>query len=88
VAQVAYIGLGATPAFKPLTLRDFSAKEVQDPDETIAGLRRLLAAYARRDRGYTSRRAMQKVIHGSDYDHLARFGEWDDSAPPAPEDVG
>jgi len=88
VAQVAYIGLGAKPVFSPLDLRDRDAKEVLDPDETLAGLRRLLAAYGRRARGYTSRRAMQKVTYGSDYDHLARFGEWEESMPTYPEDVG
>jgi len=88
VAEVAYIGLGTNPVFKPLALRDHSAKEVLDPGETLLGLRRLLAAYAKRDLGYTSRRAMQKMTYGSDYDHLARFGEWDDSAPPVAKDVG
>ena len=88
VAQVAYIGLGATPEFKPLTLRDNSAKDLLDPDETLAGLRALLASFRQRGRGYTSRRAVQKITHGGDYDHLARFGEWDDSTPPTPEDVG
>ncbi|WP_226779992.1 double-strand break repair protein AddB [Oceaniglobus trochenteri] len=88
VAEVAYIGLGSKPAFAPLALRDHGAKVVLDPDQTIAELGKLLNAYARRNRGYTSRRAMHKTWNTGDYDHLARFGEWDESQPPEPEDVG
>ncbi|TYB86447.1 double-strand break repair protein AddB [Oceaniovalibus sp. ACAM 378] len=88
VAEVAYIGLGSTPVFTLLPLRDHEAEEPLDPDETIAGLRRLLAAFDRRTQGYSSRRAMHKTWNDGDYDHLARFGEWDESQPPMPEDVG
>ena len=47
----------------------------------------LMAAYSRQTRGYTARRAMQKTSDPSDYDHLARFGEWDVTADPVPEDL-
>ncbi|WP_099825038.1 double-strand break repair protein AddB [Oceaniglobus indicus] len=88
VAEVAYIGLGSTPVFDPLALRDAEAEHPLDPDRTILELRRLLDSYDRRTQGYASRRAMHKTWNDGDYDHLARFGEWDDSDPITPEDVG
>jgi len=82
VASVEYIGLGAS----------FSTRDVPiTPDttrETAEQLVALLSAYERREQGYTSLRAVEALRFQRDYDHLARFGEWDRSAPPVPEDVG
>jgi double-strand break repair protein AddB len=85
VARIAHIGLGASPEVAERTL---------DPGEADAawdGLARLVRAFQRRDKGYPSRRAVERE-HGRDaerdYDHLARFGEWDASEDPVPEDVG
>jgi ATP-dependent helicase/nuclease subunit B len=83
VAGVAYIGLGGRDGTKPIAL--------DDPDfdlaDTAARLRDLIRAYDDPGLGYTSRRAMEREGHAGDYDHLARFGEWDEGTPPAPEDV-
>ncbi|WP_108483772.1 double-strand break repair protein AddB [Oceaniglobus ichthyenteri] len=87
VAEVAYIGLGTSPELRAYPLRDADAKDVLDPDETLADLRKLLATFGQHQQGYSSRRAMHKTYNTGDYDHLARFGEWDDSAPPIGEDV-
>ena len=82
VALITYIGLGSTP------------KEVQTAitpeltEEVWQGLERLIARYQRRDTGYAARRAMFKDDFAGDYDHLARFGEWDLSDRAVPEDVG
>lgn len=56
--------------------------------ETRDGLARLLAAWARAETGYTARAAVERRDYAGDYDHLARHGEWDDTDPPCPEDVG
>jgi RecB family exonuclease len=56
--------------------------------ESWESLARLIARFARRATGYTSRRAMFGERMDGDYDHLARFGEWDMTAPSSPEDVG
>jgi hypothetical protein len=48
----------------------------------------MLAAYDRRATGYTSRRAPARSDWRGDYDHLARFGEWEDSDDAAPVEVG
>lgn len=41
------------------------------------GLATLIAAYLQPDKGFASRRAMQWTQFPGDYDHLARFGEWE-----------
>ncbi len=51
-------------------------------------LRRLIAGYQRRERGYTARSRPSLLSWAGDYDHLARYGEWDDSDEPVPGDVG
>jgi ATP-dependent helicase/nuclease subunit B len=82
VQAVAHIGLGSDTNFRLITL---------DPDETAAAYDEfltLLGEYANPLRGYTSRRAMAKVRFAGDYDHLARFGEWDASDEPVGVIVG
>ena len=88
VASVTYIGLGNTPAVSTLNLRDHEAEQVFDPGEILDELTALLQTYARRDQGYLARRAVASTKWSGDYDHLARFGEWTDSDPGVPEDVG
>lgn len=56
--------------------------------ETWRSLGRLIVAFDRRATGYTSRRAMFGANSAGDYDHLARFGEWEMASPSSPEDVG
>lgn len=86
VEYVAYIGLGASPKYVTIPLENdekhrFETRSVKD------GLFRLIRAYQRPAQGYTSRRAMHKMRFEGDYDHLARFGEWDDSNEPVGVDV-
>ncbi len=82
VFSVGYIGLGAKSD-------DPSYLLAPGDSDTIAGeLRQLIGEYQQRSRGYTSLRATesQRITH--DYDHLARFGEWERSDPAQGEDVG
>jgi ATP-dependent helicase/nuclease subunit B len=83
VAGVAYIGLGSSDGTAPVDLAD--------PDFDLAATRArfldLIRAYADAATGYTSRRAMEREGHAGDYDHLARYGEWDEGTTPSPEDV-
>lgn len=82
VGSVVYIGLGSSFAHQDHTL----------PEDHFAmnraRLSGLLSAYLTQTKGFSSRRAMEKVRFEGDYDHLARFGEWTDSTPVTPEDVG
>lgn len=82
VAGATYIGLGATPKEEPLDLSPGAT------DTAWEQLGLLIARYGERQTGYTSRRAMFSEAIGGTYDHLARFGEWEMTAEPAPEDVG
>ncbi len=81
VAGAVFIGLGASPTEVPAPLAD------EPPDKVRTAFLRLIAAYLRPDQGFTSRRAMQKDSDHGDYDHLARFGEWDRTTEPTPEDL-
>ncbi|WP_166417782.1 double-strand break repair protein AddB [Cochlodiniinecator piscidefendens] len=80
VTGATYIGLGAQ-------------KEIDAPmgdpgiEKTWEELNSLIRAYFEPDKGYTSRRAVATVRFGGDYDHLARFGEWDETMDAVSEDV-
>jgi double-strand break repair protein AddB len=71
VASATYIGLGSKPEEVAAPFADDGVEEAWQ------GFLRLISSYAQDDKGYTSRRAMQKVEDAGNYDHLARFGEWD-----------
>ena len=86
VRRLAYIGLGARPLLREIPLGTGDAPlHVAD---VRAEFRRLIEAFARRDQGYTARRAMHETRFAGDFDHLARYGEWDDSTRATPEVVG
>jgi ATP-dependent helicase/nuclease subunit B len=82
VAEAYHIGLGTDAGEHPAKL----TPEILV--ETWAGLEALIATYARRETGYSSRRAVFQIRTAGDYDHLARAGEWEMSDLPTPEDVG
>jgi len=81
VSQVAYIGLGSSPVFMPASLDDPTTDEVWDQ------FCQLIESWMQPERGYLSRRAIEGQRFDGDYDHLARFGEWDTTATPAEEGV-
>ncbi|WP_299372443.1 double-strand break repair protein AddB [uncultured Tateyamaria sp.] len=79
VRAAQFIGIGSTPKVEDAPLDE------EPPAKVLAELVSLLSAYLEGDKGYTSRRAVEKERISRDYDQLARFGEWDISAAPAPE---
>lgn len=81
VKLVSYIKLG--PTAKPLT---FLQDEGQF-DQVWQGLQNLIQKYCDANMGYSSRRMGAESRDRGDFDQLARFGEWQLSDPPAPEDV-
>ncbi len=86
VRRLAYIGLGTRPLLREIPLGTGDAPlHVAD---VRAEFRRLIEAFARREQGYTARRAMHETRFAGDFDHLARYGEWDDSTRATPEVVG
>ena len=48
--------------------------------------KKLISSYQSKKQGYTPRRALFKKDDISDYDQLSRFGEWDITKDPTPED--
>ncbi len=79
VRAAQFIGLGSTPSTEDAPIADEPGHKI------LAELVSLLSAYLEGDKGYASRRAVEKDTHERDYDQLARFGEWDVSANPEPE---
>ncbi|MGP3696893.1 double-strand break repair protein AddB [Rhodobacter sp. NSM] len=82
VARISYIGLGASPKVESVETDAALLGQVWE------GLHALVGRYMRREQGYVSRRAMFGERFPGDYDHLARFGEWEMSDAPVPVPVG
>jgi RecB family exonuclease len=81
VADAIYLGLGNSPKDVSAPLFDLPAAQVWEEFE------HLFARYVDVEQGFTSRRALRKDGDHSDYDQLARFGEWDVTEEPMPEDL-
>ncbi len=80
VQDAVFVGLGA--------MKTVAAPLLENPThQVLSELKELISAYLEPGQGYTARRMIQKEAEIGDYDHLARFGEWDRSADPRPEDV-
>lgn len=86
VDHAAHIGLGSKPGTQTVELVDDSRHRFA-PASVRACLAKLIAAYDDPRQGYVSRRAMEQDAFAADYDHLARLGEWDESAATDGEDV-
>lgn len=81
VGYAAFLSLGSGFKEVPAPLAD------EPPARVWAELCDLVARYLDPAQGFTSRRLLQKDSDTGDYDHLARFGEWDRSAESEPEDL-
>ena len=81
----AHIGLGSSRTDTDIARYD---KEDDLVADTWTGFLALMALYDQRSQGYQARQAMEKTTDSSDYDHLSRYGEWTESDPFDPEDVG
>ncbi len=81
VADAIYIGLGNSPKDVAAPLRDIPTSQVW------AEFEQLIARYHDIEQRFTSRRALRKDGDHSDYDQLARFGEWDVTDEPTSEEL-
>ena len=79
VANAVFIGLGSTLKEVPAPLAE------EPPSKVWTDLGILIAAYFNPDQGFTARRMLHKDSDVGDFDHLARFGEWDRTTDPTPE---
>jgi double-strand break repair protein AddB len=82
VARAVFLGLGTGAPEQEAPLG------TDPPEKVWAELGTLVAAYMDPARGFTARRAARTVREAGDYDHLARFGEWDITDAPDPTEVG
>ena len=76
-----FIGVGSKPTEVPAPLTDLP------PGLIWAELCDLIARWQDPNRGYSSRMAVKRAAFPGDFDHLARFGEWDLSTKVTPEDI-
>jgi double-strand break repair protein AddB len=67
VTGATYIGLDNAPTELPAPI---------DEADVWSDFSKLIRAYQSAEQGYAARRAMLKAEESSDYDHLARYGEW------------
>jgi ATP-dependent helicase/nuclease subunit B len=81
VVRSVFIGLGSMAKEVPAPL------EEHPPAVVWQELRKLISVYQSPNQGFTSRRMLFKDSDTGDYDQLARFGEWDRTTTPKPEDV-
>jgi ATP-dependent helicase/nuclease subunit B len=81
VARVVYVGLKAELKTAPIELEPGQVAAIW------AEFQKLMTSYARPSQGYTARRALETTREDADYDHLSRFGEWDLTDDPVPEDL-
>jgi ATP-dependent helicase/nuclease subunit B len=73
VAEATYIGVGNETKL---------AKAPLGEDDVWVKFSALIKSYQNPDQGYTARRAMLMVDEPSDYDQLARYGEWGTNEHP------
>jgi len=81
VARAAFIGLGSDPKEVNAPLED------ETPAETWAHFTALIVHYFDPDTGFSARRALLSDKEFSAYDHLSRFGEWEVTDAPDPQDL-
>lgn len=81
VTEISYLklnkGLGARN-------RSLSPEEIGSARDAFV---EILDGFLAGTRGYTARRMPRDLKHVSEYDHLSRFGEWDQTDLPTPEDM-
>lgn len=81
VENAVYIGLGSNPVEMRAPLDE------DPPAKTLTDLRALLLAYLDPNKGYLARRAPHREDREEDYDHLARYGEWNTGTSPTEQEV-
>ena len=81
VIRAAFVGLGSDTKEVDAPLEKITA------DEVWKRFTLLIGRYLEADQPFTARRAMFKSTDISDYDHLARYGEWDISTNARKEPV-
>jgi len=75
VTHAEYLGIGASVKNVQAPLED------KPPEAAWADLKTLIEKYLTEEQGFTARRAMEKRTDPGYFDHLSRYGEWDETYP-------
>ncbi|WP_390911652.1 double-strand break repair protein AddB [Pseudosulfitobacter sp. SM2401] len=81
VDEAVFIGLGSNPVEVRAPL------DKEPPAKVLDELAQLIRSYLSEDQGFTAQRVPKSERETGDYDQLARFGEWDGTDAPVPEDL-
>jgi RecB family exonuclease len=81
VDEAVFIGLGSNPVEVRAPL------DKEPPAKVLEELAQLIRAYLSEEQGFTAQRVPKSEREIGDYDQLARFGEWDSTDAPVPEDL-
>ncbi len=81
VEHLRYIGLGLDRKEEEIEI------DTQLVHEIYEEFRKLINTFNTPTKGFTARDKVQLCTHASDYDHLSRKGEWQDSDKPDPQVV-
>lgn len=81
VEHLRYIGLGLERKEQEIEIDTLLIHEIFDE------FRQLIATFNDPNKGFTARDKVQLCTHASDFDHLSRKGEWQDSDEPNPKAV-
>lgn len=85
VRALEYMSLSGGGKIASLSMKDTDGCDLAET--TWRDFERLIATVRSDAFGFTARDRPANIKYPSDYDHLARFGEWQDTDPPVPEDV-
>ncbi|MCY4099859.1 MAG: hypothetical protein OXF46_02970, partial [Rhodobacteraceae bacterium] len=86
VSRAAYIGIGRKPEIRDVGNRDLAGVDSFMDDWNK--FQELVEFYQNSTTGYVSRRYGGAGTQSNDYDHLARFGEWEDTDESICKKVG
>jgi double-strand break repair protein AddB len=81
VEHLRYIGLGLDRKEQEIEINSQLIREIYDE------FRQLIGTFNDPVKGFTARDKVQLCTHASDFDHLSRKGEWQDSDEPNPQAV-
>ena len=81
VEHLRYIGLGLDRKEHEIEVNTQLIREIYDE------FRQLIGTFNDPSKGFTARDKVQLCTHASDFDHLSRKGEWQDSDEPNPQVV-
>lgn len=81
VSEIAYLQINKDLKIRALTFEPGDVGRARDE------FAKIMDDFLSGERSFTARRMPRDMKYVSDYDHLSRFGEWDQSDTPVPEEM-